>query len=26
VAEAMSRYLGWTTYQHNRPDGLPPLG
>jgi len=25
VAEAMSRYLGWTTYQHNRAAELPPL-
>jgi L-fucose isomerase-like protein len=25
VAEALSRYLGWETYHHNRPDGLPPL-
>jgi len=25
VAEAFSRYLGWQTYQHNRPADLPPL-
>jgi L-fucose isomerase-like protein len=25
VAEALSRYLGWTTYHHNRPAELPPL-
>jgi len=25
VAEAFSRYMGWTTYHHNRPAGLPPL-
>ena len=25
VAEALTRYLGWETYHHNRPDGLPPL-
>jgi len=25
VAEACSRYLGWTTYHHNRPAELPPL-
>jgi L-fucose isomerase-like protein len=25
VAEAFSRYLGWQTYHHNRPAGLPPL-
>jgi L-fucose isomerase-like protein len=25
VAEAMSRYLGWATYHHNRPAELPPL-
>ena len=25
VAEAFSRYLGWTTYHHNRPAGLAPL-
>lgn len=25
VAEAFSRYLGWQTYQHNRPAELPPI-
>jgi L-fucose isomerase-like protein len=25
VAEALSRYLGWQTYHHNRPAELPPL-
>jgi L-fucose isomerase-like protein len=25
VAEALSRYLGWTTYHHNRPAELPKL-
>jgi L-fucose isomerase-like protein len=25
VAEALGRYLGWTTYHHNRPPDLPPL-
>jgi L-fucose isomerase-like protein len=25
VAEALGRYLGWQTYHHNRPVGLPPL-
>jgi L-fucose isomerase-like protein len=25
VAEALSRYMGWTTYHHNRPAELPPL-
>jgi L-fucose isomerase-like protein len=25
VAEALSRYLGWETYHHNRPAELPPL-
>ncbi|MGB7267589.1 MAG: L-fucose/L-arabinose isomerase family protein [Terracidiphilus sp.] len=25
VAEALGRYLGWSTYHHNRPAGLPPL-
>ena len=25
VAEALSRYLGWQTYHHNRPADLPPL-
>jgi L-fucose isomerase-like protein len=25
VAEALSRYLGWQTYHHNRPASLPPL-
>ncbi len=25
AAEAMSRYLGWETYHHNRPLDLPPL-
>ena len=25
VAEALGRYLGWQTYHHNRPAGLPPL-
>jgi len=25
VAEALSRYLGWKTYHHNRPASLPPL-
>lgn len=25
VAEALSRYLGWETYHHNRPTDLPPL-
>jgi L-fucose isomerase-like protein len=25
VAEAFSRYLGWSTHHHNRPVGLPPL-
>jgi len=25
VAEALGRYLGWTTYHHNRPPELPPL-
>jgi L-fucose isomerase-like protein len=26
VAEAFSRYLGWSTYHHNRPKDLAPLG
>ena len=25
VAEALGRYLGWTTHHHNRPVELPPL-
>jgi L-fucose isomerase-like protein len=25
VAEALGRYLGWTTHHHNRPPELPPL-
>jgi hypothetical protein len=25
VAEALSRYLGWATYHHNRPADLPPI-
>jgi len=25
VAEALGRYLGWTTYHHNRPQELPKL-
>ncbi|HEV2325256.1 MAG TPA: L-fucose/L-arabinose isomerase family protein [Terracidiphilus sp.] len=25
AAEALSRYLGWETYHHNRPADLPPL-
>jgi L-fucose isomerase-like protein len=25
VAEALSRYLGWATYHHNRPSNLPAL-
>ena len=25
VAEALGRYLGWETYHHERPAGLPPL-
>jgi L-fucose isomerase-like protein len=25
VAEALGRYLGWSTYHHNRPSALPPL-
>jgi L-fucose isomerase-like protein len=25
VAEALGRYLGWTTYHHNRPADLPTL-
>jgi L-fucose isomerase-like protein len=25
VAEAFGRYLGWETYHHNRPAGLPPI-
>jgi L-fucose isomerase-like protein len=25
VAEALTRYLGWETYHHNRPSDLPPL-
>jgi L-fucose isomerase-like protein len=25
VAEALGRYLGWTTHHHNRPAELPPL-
>jgi L-fucose isomerase-like protein len=25
VAEGLTRYLGWETYHHNRPAGLPPL-
>ena len=25
VAEALSRYIGWEVYHHNRPTGLPPL-
>jgi L-fucose isomerase-like protein len=25
VAEALGRYMGWETYHHNRPAGLPPI-
>ena len=25
VAEAFSRYLGWQTYHHQRPEDLPPI-
>lgn len=25
VADALSRYLGWQTYHHNRPAEMPPL-
>jgi len=25
VAEALGRYMGWKTYHHNRPSGLPVL-
>ena len=25
VADALGRYLGWSTYHHNRPAALPPL-